>query len=77
MDRGIFLLEAGPMNRTNVSLPVNNTFVGNTFNYVFCKQGCIYTMEIQSDSHPTHNVHNSNYYRNIYGIKGAVQLTEV
>ena len=36
MDRGIFWLETGPMNRTNVSLPVNNTFFGNSFNYVFC-----------------------------------------
>ena len=54
-----------------------NTFKNNNYNYLFCLQGCVYTMVIERDAHPTHNIHNSNQYRNIFGVNAAIQLTTV
>jgi len=74
MDRGIFWTEAGRMNATNWTQPMQNEFEANSFDSVFCHQGCIYSQTIKKDSHPTLVKHFDNSYRNIYGITGSVKL---
>ena len=62
---GIFWIVEGPHNTTH-------NFVNNTFNYVFCKRGCIYMMEAEGGTPGTTANFIGNNYNRIYGKRVGI-----